>query len=199
MRREHAIEGPLVIEVPHLDVLVARDVYPDGADLIRVAEEIGEWERSGQRHPRRQGDYVDENRTSAGIRLERATHPRLAPFEDALRQVADDCRALYAQHNDYMTARADQGLRLLRYEEGGYFRPHYDQGRRRDHTGARWLSMVLFLNDDFRGGQLAFPRQELEVPPRAGTAVLFPSNFCFPHCARTVRQGTKYSVVTWFE
>ena len=55
------VAAVFVIEAPHLDVLVARDVYPDGADLIRVAEEIGGWERSGVRHPRRQGDYVDED------------------------------------------------------------------------------------------------------------------------------------------
>lgn len=198
-RRQQRVDAPFPVDVPHPDVLVARDVYTHGAELIRTAEEVGRWERSQQYHSQRTEPYVDDHRTSQEIRLEAATDRRLAPFEESLRRVAECCRALYAGYNDQMRATRDQGLHLLRYSEGSYFRPHTDQGRFDEATVSRVLSFVLFLNHDFEGGRLVFPRQEIVVRPRTGTAVLFPSNFCFPHKARTVRRGVRYSVVTWFE
>ena len=198
-RRPKLPDAPFPVELPHPDILVARDVYPHGAELIRTAEEIDRWSRSEQYHPEREAPYVDDYRTSRDLRIEGAVDPRLTPFEDGLRKAADACRAVYARQNDQMRATRDQGLRLLRYARGGYFRPHHDQGRFDGATASRLLSFVLFANDGFVGGRLVFPRQKLVVRPRAGTAVLFPSNFCFPHKARTVREGVRYSVVTWFE
>jgi len=56
----------------------------------------------------------------------------------------------------------------------------------------------LFLNGNFEGGELAFPRQKQIIKPLAGDVVLFPSNFTHPHASRTVEKGVKYSVVCWF-
>ena len=64
--------------------------------------------------------------------------------------------------------------------------------------GQRLLTAILYLNDDFEGGELALPQQGLVYKPRAGSLIVFPSDFCFPHASHPLTRGTKYSLVTWF-
>ena len=61
----------------------------------------------------------------------------------------------------------------------------------------RQLSVLLQLNDDYSGGELVFPRQDVTLAPKAGNVIVFPSGFCFPHVANKVTRGTKYVVVSW--
>jgi hypothetical protein len=78
--------------------------------------------------------------------------------------------------HDFLYARAaarlgvDPGwierLQCVRYEPGERFRPHMD-GSGRTHT------LLVYLNDDFEGGETLFPDLDLRIRPRRGTALLF--------------------------
>ncbi len=85
------------------------------------------------------------------------------------------------------------GFELLRYQLGGYYRLHTDSFNK----VPRALACSFALNDDFSGGEWAFFCGEKTIKPSKGSAVLFPSNFLFPHEIKEVTQGTRYSVVTW--
>ena len=88
----------------------------------------------------------------------------------------------------------DEGLRCIRYQNKAEYRIHHDHAE----LNARALSMVLFLNDDFEGGQLEFPYFDVTIKPETGKMALFPSNFPYAHIAHPVEEGTKYTLVTWF-
>ena len=90
---------------------------------------------------------------------------------------------------------------FLRYGIGGHYAPHID-GRSiwiapngdkiwRKSTD-RDLSIVLFLNDgngkDFDGGNFMFPDLGIEVPPKAGTLVCFPSDQNYLHGVKSVEK-----------
>ena len=83
---------------------------------------------------------------------------------------------------------------LLKYEVGQEFKLHYDDS----FATPRRISAVGFLNDDYRGGQLSFDLMNFTYEPVAGDIVVFPSNFPYMHAARPVIEGTKYSVVNWW-
>lgn len=85
----------------------------------------------------------------------------------------------------------DSGYRMLRYQVGQQSDIHYDDS-------SNLVSSILFLNDDFVGGELYFPIQKIRVKPKAGTVVVFPSNFIYPYSSKPVKTGTKYEIVTWF-
>ena len=34
-------------------------------------------------------------------------------------------------------------------------------------------------------------------PNKAGSAIVFPSNFCFPHAVLPVTKGERHSIITW--
>ena len=55
--------------------------------------------------------------------------------------------------------------------------------------------MLLFLNDDYKGGE--FVIADKLYRPEKGSAIVFPSNFMFPHEAKKVTKGIRWSIVAW--
>ena len=63
----------------------------------------------------------------------------------------------------------------------------------------RKISMVLWLNDNFKGGDFELHNsfcQEGKIKPTKGTLIFFPSYYL--HKVHKVTKGTRYSLVTWF-
>lgn len=57
----------------------------------------------------------------------------------------------------------------------------------------RGITAILYLNSEFDGGEIHFPKQGLELRPSAGTLVIFPSNRNFPHEVKPIVRGQRYS------
>ena len=86
--------------------------------------------------------------------------------------------------------------RLVRYEIGEFFTMHRD-----DHPlTQRTISTVLYLNDNYEGGEIAFPRLDnLVYKPKAGDIAIFPSNYIYEHSSEPMISGDKYSVVVMMD
>jgi Rps23 Pro-64 3,4-dihydroxylase Tpa1-like proline 4-hydroxylase len=82
---------------------------------------------------------------------------------------------------------------LLRYLEGNKFNQHYDGGTQTK----RCVSALVYLNDNYEGGELEFTNFGLKIKPKAGSLILFPSNYAYAHIAHPVTSGTKYVITTW--
>lgn len=82
---------------------------------------------------------------------------------------------------------------FVKYEgEGKHFRIHADDGPAYKCT----VSAVIYLNDDYEGGEIYFPRlDKLEVKPGYGDIAIFPSNYMYEHASLPIKSGTKYCVV----
>ena len=82
--------------------------------------------------------------------------------------------------------------------------PHADNARNEDgrwlpnHTPQRDYTGLLYLNDDFTGGELVFPDRDVVIVPKAGLFVGFPSNHKFVHAVPDVLSGKRYSLPVWF-
>ena len=61
----------------------------------------------------------------------------------------------------------------------------------------RKISVVIQLSDpeDYEGGEFVLCGEPLEK--KKGSAVVFPSNFMFPHEVQKVTSGDRYSIMTW--
>ena len=72
-------------------------------------------------------------------------------------------------------------LQVVRYKPGGYYRPHYDAcDSRRENCdrfngdkGPRFITFIMYLNDDFDGGETYFPNIDQKVKPQKGKAAMF--------------------------
>jgi predicted 2-oxoglutarate/Fe(II)-dependent dioxygenase YbiX len=89
---------------------------------------------------------------------------------------------------------SDTGYWLLKYETGEFYTRHTDHYKKQPRT----VSCSFALNDDYEGGEFSFFQKELNFKLKKGSAILFPSNFLFPHEILPVTKGRRYSIVTWF-
>jgi len=89
----------------------------------------------------------------------------------------------------------DTGYLVLKYKgtEKGEYKEHVDHY----DLQPRVLSCSFILNDNYDGGNFSFLRGEHTIKKKTGSAVVFPSNFCFPHAVTPVSNGDRYAIVTW--
>lgn len=179
------------------DIIRCKSVIPWGEELIKVAEEVGGWSRSSQSSTNGKRGFRNVNRTSHGQVISGKVDQRFARFEYALADALHSCAFHYKQYNNHLHVVRSTEFQILKYEPGQQFKTHVDAIAGLSE-GDRQLSAVAYLNDNYCGGQIAFPRQELKVKPTAGDILLFPANFCYPHASLPVTSGIKYAVVTWF-
>jgi hypothetical protein len=192
------LQAPEVIE---RDILYFKNVLPWGHDLVEVANAVSAWQLSTEQTMDRKPMTTDRRRSSS-TPINGEFDSRFANYEGGLFYVVGKLVQAYAAHNAYAGVYCDdQHYTLLKYETGDEYVVHIDAGRpskMRSHPAVRALSLVIYLNDDYEGGALEFPRQKVTLKPEAQSAVMFPSSFVFPHAALPVTRGTKYAITTWF-
>lgn len=97
----------------------------------------------------------------------------------------------YAQKQgiEYIEPRA---LSISKYKTGAHMGAHVDDYG--DKTTVPLMSAVLYLNDNYEGGELSFPDQEVVIKPTPGSIVIFPSVEPFYHQSMPILSGNKYMV-----
>jgi hypothetical protein len=83
--------------------------------------------------------------------------------------------------------------KLLKYYPGSFIPPHADHG-----ITSRTISSILYLNDNYGGGELYFPYFDILLKPNAGSVIFFPSNFMYVHEVKEITSGVRYSFPNWF-
>ena len=88
-------------------------------------------------------------------------------------------------------------FRLNKYDVGGYMSRHCDNIHHSHGQtfGYPQASVLLFLNDNFKGGEFLVSEEQPTI--KTGEALIFPSNFMFPHEVKKITQGTRWSIVSW--
>lgn len=85
----------------------------------------------------------------------------------------------------------NERLRFYRYTPGQYFRWHRDGAFARDARERSFLTVMLYLSDDFTGGTTDFDTRvdELRVAPVTGAALVFAHHL--RHQGAPVERGVK--------
>lgn len=107
-------------------------------------------------------------------------------IENSLDKCLIDYESLWHLKMQYKEA-----FNFVKYNPGKYFKIHADHGPYYSCT----ISAVIYLNDDYEGGEIEFIRHGLTFKPEAGDIIIFPSNFVYEHSSLEVFSGIKYSVV----
>lgn len=86
---------------------------------------------------------------------------------------------------------AMEGPQVLRYEVGQEFQPHHDflPPKISAVKGQRLLTAIVYLNDDFEGGETDFPLLKLRLRAPAGDAIYFANVKQGALDARTLHAG----------
>lgn len=85
-------------------------------------------------------------------------------------------------------------LVVHRQYEGADLKAHYDQYSDKLIEYAA----VLYINDDYTGGELFFSKLDLQIRPEPGTLMIFPGTEEYEHGVRTVGPGpVRYNLPTF--
>ena len=96
-----------------------------------------------------------------------------------------------------MTTSNRELIQVLEYVKNQKYTWHIDaspQPNSKEYH--RKISVILYLSEDFEGGSTKFVHEEYKPP--MGHALIFPSNWCFPHTGTRVTDGKKRVAVTWY-
>ena len=80
-------------------------------------------------------------------------------------------------------------LRFYKYSPGQRFKMHRDGSYIRNETEFSYYTFMVYLNDDYEGGQTKFDSGEF-VNPKKGTALIFEHSL--RHEGARLTQGSKY-------
>ena len=93
-------------------------------------------------------------------------------------------------------------LQVLRYRPGGFYKPHYDAFK--DGSNPRMYTFIVALNDDYEGGETAFPNIKREYRLKKGDCLLFENLDNYElitgrawHGGKPVKSGEKWVCNLW--
>ena len=108
---------------------------------------------------------------------------------------------LTGQHIDNLEA-----LQILKYEEGQQYKNHCDFfNHKKIHLteNDRIATFLLYLNEDFSGGETNFPKIGVKIKAHTGSVVYFEYSYTPKinkqtlHAGMPVTDGVKYILVSW--
>lgn len=118
-------------------------------------------------------------------------------MQDARRRVIRVLKDFYAETAELYSDTAQ----LVRWQPGWEMQPHADNmnpdGQAHDMPWRDYAS-VIYLNDDYDGGEFYFPKLGVELKPVTGTLVAFTGGEKHLHGVRKVGRATRYTMPGWY-
>jgi hypothetical protein len=94
------------------------------------------------------------------------------------------------------------GYHTQKWEPGAYARIHSDntdaEGKSGAFTRSRYAGF-LYLNDNFEGGLLKFPGQDIEIKPQVGMLAVFDGGFNNMHEVSLIESGVRYTIGSFWD
>jgi hypothetical protein len=94
------------------------------------------------------------------------------------------------------------GYHTQKWEPGAYARKHSDNTDEHGKSGAFTRSRYaafLYLNDDFEGGMLQFPDQDISLKPKVGMLAAFDGGFNNMHEVTLITSGVRYTIGSFWD
>lgn len=94
------------------------------------------------------------------------------------------------------------GYHTQKWEPGAYARKHSDNTDEHGKSGAFTRSRYagfLYLNEDFEGGLLRFPDQNIDIRPKVGMLAVFDGGFKNMHEVSLITSGVRYTIGSFWD
>lgn len=155
------------------------------APLIKVVEDGDLWLKVSSGNPDPNNYRCQQIKVSG--------HPDLRRFDEHFYQAFGDALSRY--NAVWRTpANSDSGYTLLKYRLGDECTLHCDLVPYEQ----RVCTAILYANDDYEGGDLVFPNQDLRIRPAPGEMVVMPASEEFAHKVEPITKGNRYCVRCFF-
>jgi len=111
----------------------------------------------------------------------------ISTIHDAIQMCIDD----YSESTDKDLGFLPDEITIRKYHPGGQMGPHIDC-EEDDDEARLTASIVLYLNDDFEGGEVIFRNHNIKLKPEPGSLLMFPSVKPYYHESTPIISGFKY-------
>lgn len=151
-------------------------------EFIKLGNDIG-YSKPKIKTP--QGEVVREdfrNNGSALLDNEQIANELFESFKDKLPQEIDG----------HKLKGLNEQMKIYRYEIDQQFKMHRDVPFRRNENERSFITMLIYLNDGYKGGETFF--MDGNVIPETGKCLLFQQNVM--HAGIKVTEGIKYAIRT---
>jgi hypothetical protein len=81
---------------------------------------------------------------------------------------------------------------IAKFMPGWGMHEHYDASRPND------IATLVYVNDDYLGGEIYFPSYDISYKPEPGDLLCFPDNPDFVHGVKEIKDGIRYTTPRWF-
>jgi len=155
-----------------------------------------------QSHVYKDGQMViDDNRSSKTYLVEYNEEKNNELFKNNLlksyvrNKITEFANPIERDYQDYYNVSVPEhrGYSVLKYSLGAEFTDHIDDNM----FEPRRISTVWYINDNYEGGEICFPRFNIEYKPKANELLIFPSTYVYNHFVKPVKNGVRYCVVSW--
>ena len=112
--------------------------------------------------------------------------------------IVQTCYAMYAETYKILHDFELQALNVAvqKTEPGqGYHRWHCEQAK----YSHRVAACMMYLNDDFEGGETEFLYQNKRIVPKRGQFLIWPATYTHAHRGNPPLSGKKYITTSWIE
>jgi len=197
----------VVVDDPKLGIFLYKNMLPKELGIVETLERtmtknenrnnMFKWSPAlvgdGESYPEYR-DCFDLKVAESAVSMLTSQHQEFKDMFFQIKTRLDDClndyQKRYNVEMNYMEA-----INFVKYGPGQHFQVHADHG----FSYVCTISSVMYLNDEYEGGELYFPNFDLTIKPDYGDIILFPSTFVYAHSSLPVKSGTKYAAVTMFD
>ena len=194
----------LVIERPETNIVYFKGVIKNYQEIIDAIESlsndaVSDWRPwNGHGSSTRYGDIKDvrkdkiveinsdKDRAKAAFAINCLTNK----MSECAIEYADifniDRDALYYAVSLLTDPRTTMGIN--KYDEGAFMGSHVDFNEDNYYLA---YTIVVYLNDDYEGGELYFNDLDITIKPEAGSIIMYPSSAPYSHQSLKVLKGRK--------
>jgi hypothetical protein len=141
------------------------------------------------------GSSMDEDHEATKL-FHQKINESLMVYKEKVIQI-NEMFQYYPVPGGYSTTCHREAIQVLEYHPDQEYKFHHDVSNDPNSKEYhRQISVVVYLNDHFKGGETQFPHEKYK--PKPGYGLFFPSNWCFPHSGQKVLSGKKRVAVTWY-
>jgi len=194
----------LVIERPEENIVYFKGIIENYQEIIDAIESlsndaVSEWRPwNGHGSSTRYGDIKDvrrdkiveinsdKDRAKAAFAINCLTNKMSECAIEYANIFNIDREALYYAVSLLTDPRTMMGIN--KYDEGSFMGSHVDFNEDNYYLA---YTIVVYLNDDYEGGELYFNDLDIKIKPQAGSIIMYPSSAPYSHQSLKVLKGRK--------
>jgi hypothetical protein len=194
----------LVIERPEENIVYFKGIIENYQEIIDAIESlsndaVSDWRPwNGHGSSTRYGDIKDvrrdkiveinsdKDRAKAAFAINCLTNKMSECAIEYANIFNIDREALYYAVSLLTDPRTMMGIN--KYDEGSFMGSHVDFNEDNYYLA---YTIVVYLNDDYEGGELYFNDLDIKIKPQAGSIIMYPSSAPYSHQSLKVLKGRK--------